>query len=941
MGSERQEQPFSSAITVAPEPTASELVFLPSDSKHPANGMPDRSKIVSRVAGVIWVGSLAALLGVWPLFYGASSGSWLEHASYDSLHRLSTDAMPLNAMNAPVVLVYLDPATYRAAGLDPLRPWPRQVHAQLVRRLTEAGARAVAFDILFAGPGPDPEADRDLAGAIRESGCVVLAGEYDIKSSHLAEGDNATGARSRSWSPPFGPFAEAAAGWGLAVIRIDDDLVVRRHFAGLVSESKPSLAHAVAKQIGVKHTSELTAEWMRYYGPALSLPHVSYAEALSSDALPAGFFRDKIVFIGARSSEGSFDQPRDEFRSPFHSWGRKEFFMPGVEVHATQLLNLLRQDGLHRGSRGVELVVLAGIGLGLAASLMWLRPVWATAGALAAVVVAMVGSMMAFRAGTWFPWLLVGLVQAPTAWGGSVLFQSVEWYRARRQLEAERRIAQERIREQAALIDAAHDAILVQTIDGAVTYANPSAERLFGRSLAELREHSALQDLFSPQPDLAARARAVALKDGDWNGELLLRAASGAILIASSRWTLIRDGCGQPKALLLVNRDVSEQKALEAQFLRTQRMNTIGALAAGMAHDLNNALAPVLMGVQILRRNAVDDESRRMLQMIEDSTHRGAGMVRQVLHFARGGAASAETVDLAGLVRDLEHLVRDTFPHGIKLETFLPPDLRPVRGRPTELHQILLNLAVNARDAMPAGGRLTFAADNVELSAEEAAAIPGGRPGRFVSLMVSDTGTGMTPEVRARLFEAFFTTKAEGAGTGIGLSTVQRIVESHEGFVRVESEPGQGTTFEVFLPVATETEAAPRSDSLAGLPRGQGERILVADDELAIRELLVDGLTAEGYCVLAAPNVAVALQLLQDQGSEIRLLITGNSMPGMDGPSLVREARKLRSGLPVILSGADSAASSEENTRLLPKPFSLDELLLAVAQALGKTTHPT
>ena len=400
--------------------------------------------------------------------------------------------------------------------------------------------------------------------------------------------------------------------------------------------------------------------------------------------------------------------------------------------------------------------------------------------------------------------------------------------------------------------------------------------------------------------------RSVTLKSGEWNGELKLHTHNGNLVIVASRWTLIRDELGQPKELLLINSDITEQKNLEQQFLRTQRMNTIGTLAGGMAHDLNNALAPILMGAQLLRRKATDAESRELLGRMEASTHRGADMVRQVLLFARGRGGDFERVELGGLVKELEKLVRETFPKNISVDAFLPGDLWAVRGNPTQLHQVLLNLCVNARDAMPDGGKLSLVADNVELTAAELAQFSANSPDpRFVSLLVSDTGTGMPPEVRAKIFEPFFSTKGEGRGTGIGLSTVMRLVKSHGGFLRVESEPGQGTSFEVFLPRATEARAVEAAAVATELPRGHGELILVADDEKAIRELVTSELTAFGYRVLAATNGAEAVALFRQHAGEVRLFITDQAMPVMDGSHAIAELRQLKPGLPVILTSGE------------------------------------
>ncbi|MFO1512639.1 MAG: ATP-binding protein [Verrucomicrobiota bacterium] len=471
-------------------------------------------------------------------------------------------------------------------------------------------------------------------------------------------------------------------------------------------------------------------------------------------------------------------------------------------------------------------------------------------------------------------------------------------------------------------------------MSGRFVYANPSAERLYGWRLGELQTDDNGQEIFSPDAEAAKTARNAVLKDGEWNGELRQQTKSGQIAVVASRWTLIRDEAGQPRELLLINSDITEQKNLEQQFLRTQRMNTIGTLAGGMAHDLNNALAPILMGAQLLRRKATDAESRELLGMMETSTQRGADMVRQVLLFARGRGGEFERLELGALVKELEKMVRETFPKNVKVDSFVPGDLWPVRGNPTQLHQVLLNLCVNARDAMPNGGKLSFVADNVKLTAAEARTIPDGQSGEFVSLLVSDTGSGMPPEVRARIFEPFFSTKGEGRGTGIGLSTVMRIVKSHGGFMRVESEVGQGTSFEVFLPRAMDVVLVETATPATDLPRGNGEMILVADDEIAIRELVAAELGAFGYRVLKATHGAEAVALFRQHADEVRLFITDGVMPVMSGPQAIFELRKLKPGLPVILTSAEAGAEVPAGTVAVAKPFALEELLVAIQQSL-------
>ncbi len=887
----------------------------------------------SRLAVALALGVFVAVLGLVLRAPVGWFGDGLVRASYDSLHQLrGTDTAALD--DCPVVIVYLDLNSFKLKELDPAQPWPRRLHAQLLDHLTAAGAKAVVFDIIFSEPGPDAAADREFAEAMRRNGRVILAGESNEDASHVTS-EQENWARLSTLVLPADLFRTNAVAWGVASHIIDDDYVVRRYLAGFTSQVQPSLTWAAAEWLPLPVTKKENAvraanEFrIRYYGPALVLPNVGYATALNPAELPPGFFRDKIVFIGARPMAEQFGSRQDEFRNPFHSWGHKELFMPGVEVHATELLNLVRGDSLRRLAPGAEAAWLLLAAALFGGGLIWLRPVRATVAAWVGAGAVLGLATAGFAKGLWFPWLIVVGAQIPVALGGAVLFHSIEWYRARRRFEA-------RIREQAALIDKAHDAILVQALDGKILYANASAERLYGWKLGELQQAGALAELFALDTEVAKRARGVTLESGEWDGELRQQTKSGRIVIVASRWTLIRDPDGKPKELLLINSDITAQKELEAQFLRTQRMNTIGTLAGGMAHDLNNALAPILMGTQLLRRRATDNESRELLSLMETNTHRGADMVRQVLLFARGRGGEFERLALGAVVSELEKLVRETFPKHIAVESFVPSDLWPVRGNPTQLHQVLLNLCVNARDAMPSGGKLSFVTDNVELSEAEAATILDGKAGEFVSLAVADTGAGMAPEVRAKIFEPFFTTKGEGLGTGIGLATVLRIVKAHAGFLRVESEPGQGTTFEVFLPRASETASSEVAAPAEELVRGNGELVLVADDEKAIRELMKSELTSFGYRVLVATNGAEAVALFREHADEVRLLITDNAMPMMDGRAVIAALRALQPGLPVIFTSGEGGGEELEGVAQLSKPFALDELLGAIHRSITR-----
>lgn len=876
---------------------------------------------------------LLAAVSAWLLTPGSRLGAWLVRASYDGSQRLLAEP---DLTNAPVVIVYLDLDSYLQEKQNPGEPWSRALHAQLLRRLTAAGARAVVFDIVFSEAGTNTAADRDFMEALRANGRAVLAAEISRSSRGTPQVE---GTKTVQLSLPAPPFLDAAAAWGVALLIQDNDFVVRRQFNELPNLPGPGLACATARFLGTAMPESAESAWMRYYGKPLTIPHVSYSAALRPDTVGDNVFSNKVVFIGARPMAGTFLERRDEFRNPFTTWNDKEHFMPAVEIHATQLLNLLRGDSLRRWSEGGELLVLVLTAILSVWAAFSLRPMTGALAALAAelVVVGLVAFGLAYTQ-TWLPWLVVSAVQLPGALAGSVLYQSLEWYRQKRRFEEQRRVAESKIREQAALIEKAQDAILVEALDGRILYANPSAERLYGWNTAELQGDGAARRICESCERPAAEARQTALARGEWLGELDQTTRAGQKLTVVSRCTLIRDERGEPKSLLFINTDVTEKKRLEAESFRAQRLEGIGALASGMAHDLNNALSPILMGVQLLQKQRQDEETQRMLSVMEQNTHRSAEMVRQVLLFSRGRNREKEPLSLGSLVREMESIVRQTFPKSINVAALVPADLWTVLGNATQLHQVLLNLCVNARDAMPGGGELTLAADNVELGAEEASQIPNGAPGRFVMLIVSDTGTGIPPEILPRIFEPFFTTKPVGQGTGLGLSTLARIVAQHGGFVNVKSEPRRGTAFEIYLPCATLTPTGDTNRIFpAEPPRNQGELILVVDDERAVREMVSLGLTSQGYRVLTATNGADAVALFERQARDVRLVLLDADMPVLNGNAAIPLLRARSPSVPIILmSGEMDGAAPAEALPKLVKPFQLDELLHAIAAQLDK-----
>ncbi len=917
-------------------PAASEVGPARVNSGRGSGWLRDHPRALA-TAGIVAVLALTTLRLLSP---ESALGRALVRTSYNTSFSLTAPWRP-TLRDSPVVIVYLDLESYLREKQNPAEPWSRALHARLLRRLTRAGARAVVFDIIFSDPGPDLEADRQFAEAIRANGRVILGAELNPSSENTGQ---AEWVRSLTALLPEPHLRAAAAGWGIAYTGVDEDFVVRRQFPGFLAEGQPSLVWSTARLLGLAVArpglTNPPPRWVYYYGGPLTVPHVSYSQALDPNGVADAFFRDRIVFVGARPMVGAFTERRDEQRSPFSGWSDKGLFMPGVEVHATQMLNLLRQDGLGRPSENCEAGLLLGLGVLAGVGLFRFRPVAATALALLANAL-LLGITLWFFAHDrlWWPWLITAAVQIPTALGGSVLFESAEWYRQRRRLEAQRRAAEAKIKEQAALIEEAQDAILVQNLAGQIVYANPSALQLYGWTPAELESEATARQLFAPSAAQVAEARQTVLAEGRWVGELHQATRRGQTVVAASRWTLIRQEDGQPKSILLINTDITEKKRLEARFLRTQRVETIGALAGGMAHDLNNALAPILMGIQLLRKHQRDAPTQRMLGIMEASTHRGADMVRQVLWFCRGDEGEQQALTLAGLLEEIERVIRQTFPKSISLAVMTPPDLWPIKGNPTQLHQVLLNLCVNARDAMPQGGKLTLAVDNVQLSQEEAEAIPRGQPGAYVMVLVADTGVGIPLENLPRIFDPFFTTKAPGQGTGLGLSTTARIVALHGGFLNVTSEVGEGTTFELYLPRAPAGTRPAAPAAPAELPRGAGELILFVDDERSVREMIAPVLTDYGYRALCAGDGVEGLALLGQRGEEVRLVMLDMTMPLWDGRKALAALRQQHPRLPVIVMSGESAppvgtAGLDGPVAFLAKPFRLEQVLALIARML-------
>jgi hypothetical protein len=495
--------------------------------------------------------------------------------------------------------------------------------------------------------------------------------------------------------------------------------------------------------------------------------------------------------------------------------------------------------------------------------------------------------------------------------------------------------AQEKIREQAALLDKASDAIFVCNMDGQILYWNAGATQLYGWSSSQALGRKAHVMLFKEPSAEAPPILSALLEKGEWVGELGHVTQGDRAVIVQSRQTLVPDAAGQAASILHINSDVTEKKLLESQFLRTQRMQSLGALAGGVAHDLNNVLAPIITAVDLIESDLNQESNGRLLEIIGSSARRGSDLIKQILSFARGAGAEKVDLDIPKLIGEMALLIQDTFPKAITLTTHIEADLPAIRGDTSQFHQVLLNLCVNARDAMPDGGALAIEARAVSLETRRIFLHPEPVSGRFIEITVADSGMGMPPEVQSKIFEPFFTTKDPDRGTGLGLSTLVNIVKGHGGFVDLASQPGVGTTFFIYLPIVEESAPAPVPAAERKPTQGWGEQILVVDDEIAIVETTSAMLAASNYRVLSANNGLDAVALFAKNHAEIELVISDMVMPGLGGEAMLRALRSIKPSVKVIAVSGYPLNDRTLFDAFLKKPYAMSTLLATIRETLG------
>ncbi len=497
------------------------------------------------------------------------------------------------------------------------------------------------------------------------------------------------------------------------------------------------------------------------------------------------------------------------------------------------------------------------------------------------------------------------------------------------------------VKTQAGLIDLSPDAILVRDLNDVIRLWNKSAEKIYGWTKEEAIGKKITELIYKPeQIDTYFEIKEITLKKGQWSGELEHRTKDGKTINVFARLKLLHDDRGNPTQIIVVNSDITEKKKLELILNRKQRLETIGQLASGIVHDLKNILQPILMGAEILRRRLKDESNLRIINIIELSVQRGRNLLNQILAFSKGMGGEKGVIQVKHLIREIEIILKETFPKSIKIEVEVPTNLLPIMADPNQINQILMNLCVNARDAMPNGGTLKIKAQNINLEKHYATQVPGIKPGPYILITVEDTGIGVPPEIIDKIFDPFFTTKEPGEGTGLGLSIVKNIVKEHGGFINVYSEVGKGTIFKVYLPALAEEVKVEVEHLEEEIPLGNGELILVAEDEISILEMLGSTLENNNYKVITAVNGAQALVKFAQRKNEIKLLIADLGLPIIDGVELIKTIQKIQpkakiiamSGLEIPISLPD--ISSLNISSLIQKPFDARTFLREVTKVL-------
>ena len=494
----------------------------------------------------------------------------------------------------------------------------------------------------------------------------------------------------------------------------------------------------------------------------------------------------------------------------------------------------------------------------------------------------------------------------------------------------------------AAIVESSSDAIYAVGPDGAVATWNPAAERIYGYSAAEMAGEAVLR-LAPPESGEELRGWLHRALEGERveGLETVQLCRDGRRISVSLSLSPIRDAAGRVGFASLIARDITERKRLEEQYRQAQKLEVVGRLAGGVAHDFNNLLTAIGGTADVLLADLPEASPMRPdLQEIRRASERAASLTRQLLAFSRQQVVQPRVVDVNAAVAETDRMLRRVIGEDVELVTVLSPDAGSVRVDPVQIEQVLTNLALNARDAMPSGGRLLVQTQAVRVAPGGSPGWPGVPEGEHVMLAVSDNGTGMDPETRERIFEPFFTTKPQGRGTGLGLATVYGIVQQSGGHVLVHSEVAQGTTIQVFLPRVAAARPEPPAPAPGAPPRGS-ETVLLVEDEASVRLLIRRILARQGYTVVEAENGEEGLRVWTEQRGRVALVVTDTVMPLMGGREMARRIRESEPGLPIVLMSGYSQdeqgpATDGDDAGFVAKPFDVDDFVRTVRRALDR-----
>lgn len=510
----------------------------------------------------------------------------------------------------------------------------------------------------------------------------------------------------------------------------------------------------------------------------------------------------------------------------------------------------------------------------------------------------------------------------------------------------ERKEAEKKMAQQGALIDITSDAMIVRDLEHRILFWNRGAENLYGWTKEEILGKSSHEILYKTPNLNLELALETTLKEGFWQGELQQVTKTGKEIIVSSRWTLVKNDFREHESILVVNTNITEKKELEKQFYAIQRLESLGNLAGGIAHDLNNILTPILAIVQLLplRLENLDQKTYDFLKILETNTKRGANLVKQILTFARGYEGEKNVLDLKILVQEIVNITQEILPKSIKIVAEIPEDYSLyLRADPTQLHQILLNLVINARDAMPHGGLIKICVQNQFIDLVYAAmnlkSIVGNcQEGNYMVITVSDTGQGISTEILDHIFEPFFTTKEMGEGTGLGLSTILGIVKSYGGFLQVLTEVNKGTLFKVYLPATEELIIEDQPEKL--LLQGNGELVLIVDDEKFIREVTQDYLRSYNYQTMIARDGIEAISLYTKHAKKISVILMDMVIPSISGLAAILTLKSINPEVRIIAHSGlvehHQASLDAGAQAFLIKPYTIQELLETLVSVLPK-----